>query len=117
MDILNLPLFAAAALVFASVLAGLYSARIGFSFLLVFLFAGLLAGEDGPGGYVFNDVRLSFWVGNVALAVILLDGGLRTRFSTFRTGLKPAALLATLGVALTACLTALAGMAMLDLPW
>lgn len=116
-DILNLPLFAAAALVFASVLAGLYSARIGFSFLLVFLFAGLLAGEDGPGGYVFNDVRLSFWVGNVALAVILLDGGLRTRFSTFRTGLKPAALLATLGVALTACLTALAGMAMLDLPW
>ena len=48
-DILNLPLFASAALGFASVLAGLYSARIGCSFLLVFLFAGLLGGENWPG--------------------------------------------------------------------
>ena len=77
MDFLNIPLLAASVLVFGSVLARLFSARIGFSFLLVFLFAGLLAGEDGPGGYVFNDVKLSFWVGNVALAVILLDGGMR----------------------------------------
>jgi potassium/hydrogen antiporter len=71
---LALPLLAAA-LVFISVLAGVVSARAGFSFLLVFLLAGVLAGEDGPGGLVFNDFRLSFWVGNVALAVILLDGG------------------------------------------
>ena len=92
MDLLNLPLLAAAALVFASVLAGLFSARIGFSFLLVFLLAGVLAGEDGPGGYLFDDFRLSFWVGNLALAVILLDGGLRTAFATFRTGLRPASL-------------------------
>lgn len=117
MDFLNLPLFAAALLVFASVLAGLFSARIGFSFLLVFLIAGLLAGEDGPGGYVFNDVRLSFWVGNVALAVILLDGGLRTAISTFRTGLKPAAVLATAGVVLSAVITAAAAVWLLGLDW
>jgi len=49
---------------------------------------------------VFDDVNLSFWVGNVALAVILLDGGLRIDFATFRTGLRPAMLLATVGVAL-----------------
>ncbi|HQY10404.1 MAG TPA: potassium/proton antiporter, partial [Burkholderiaceae bacterium] len=95
MDFLNVPLFAAAALVFTSVLAGLFSQRIGFSFLLVFLVAGILAGEDGPGGYPFDDARLSFWVGNLALAVILLDGGLRTAYARFRTGLRPAALLAT----------------------
>jgi potassium/hydrogen antiporter len=117
MDFLNVPLFAAAVLVFGSVLAGLFSARAGFSFLLVFLVAGLVAGEDGPGGYVFNDVRLSFWVGNVALAVILLDGGLRTAFSTFRTGLRPASVLATLGVALTAGITAAAAVALLRLDW
>jgi cell volume regulation protein A len=117
MDFVNLPLLAAAALVFASVLAGLFSARIGFSFLLVFLAAGVLAGEDGIGGYRFDDFRLSFWVGNVALAVILLDGGLRTSFATFRTGLRPAALLATLGVVLCAGLTALAGMLFLGLEW
>jgi len=116
-DFLNIPLLAAAVLVFASVLAGLFSARIGFSFLLVFLLAGVLAGEDGPGGYVFNDVRLSFWVGNVALAVILLDGGLRTSFSTFRTGLRPASMLATLGVVLSAGITAAAAVPLLGLDW
>ena len=110
MDFVNLPLLAAAALVFISVLTGVFSTRIGFSFLLVFLFAGILAGEDGIGGYVFDDHRLSFWVGNLALAVILLDGGLRTAYSTFRTGLKPAALLATLGVVISAAITGLAGM-------
>ena len=117
MDFLNVPLLAASVLAFASVLAGLYSARVGFSFLLVFLLAGVLAGEDGPGRVVFNDVRLSFWVGNVALAVILLDGGMRTAFSTFRTGLRPASVLATLGVLLSAGLTAAAAVWLLGLDW
>ena len=117
MDFVNLPLFAAAALVFVSVLAGLFSARLGLSFLLVFLLAGIVAGEDGPGGYRFDDHRLSFWVGNVALAVILLDGGLRTGFATFRTGLKPASVLATLGVLICAAITAAAGVLLLGLDW
>jgi cell volume regulation protein A len=117
MDFINAPLLAAAALVFVSVLAGLFSARIGFSFLLVFLLAGILAGEDGPGGYLFEDIRLSFWVGNLALAIILLDGGMRTAFATFRTGLKPASVLATVGVLLCAALTGLASMLFLGLDW
>ena len=117
MDFVNLPLLAASALVFASVLAGLFSVRIGFSFLLVFLFAGILAGEDGPGGYRFDDFRLSFWVGNIALAVILLDGGLRTRYARFRTGLRPASLLATLGVLISAAITAVAGVWFVGLDW
>ncbi len=116
MDFVNLPLLAASALVFASVLAGLFSTRVGFSFLLVFLLAGIAAGEDGPGGYHFNDPQLTFWVGNLALAVILLDGGLRTALATFRTGLKAAALLATLGVLLSAAITGAAAMWLLDLP-
>jgi potassium/hydrogen antiporter len=117
MDFVNGPLLAAAALVFVSVLAGLYSARIGLSFLLVFLLAGILAGEDGPGGYRFDDFRLSFWVGNLALAVILLDGGLRTAYATFRTGLRPASLLATLGVLVCAAITSLAGVYFVRLDW
>lgn len=117
MDFVNLPLFGAAGLVFASVLAGLFSARIGFSFLLVFLCAGILAGEDGLGGYRFNDYKLSFWVGNLALAVILLDGGLRTTYATFRTGLRPASVLATAGVAVCAAITAVAGVVFVGLDW
>jgi cell volume regulation protein A len=117
LDFLALPLLVAAALVFISVLAGVVSARAGFSFLLVFLVAGVLAGEDGPGGLVFDDFRLSFWVGNVALAVILLDGGLRTDFDTFRTGLKPSLLLATVGVLVCAGITGVAAHWLLELPW
>ena len=117
LDFLALPLLGAAALIFISVLAGVLSARVGFSFLLVFLLVGVLAGEDGPGGFVFNDFKLSFWVGNVALAVILLDGGLRTDIHTFRTGLRPAALLATVGVAVCAGITGVAAWWLLDLSW
>ena len=117
LDFLSLPLLAGAALVFVSVLAGVFSARIGFSFLLIFLVVGILAGVDGPGGLVFDDFRLSFWVGNVALAVILLDGGLRTQMRTFRTGLRPSLLLATLGVVLCTCITGAAAYWLLDLSW
>jgi cell volume regulation protein A len=116
-DFLSLPLLGAAALVFISVLAGVFSARIGFSFLLIFLVVGILAGVDGPGGLAFDDFRLSFWVGNVALAVILLDGGLRTQMATFRTGLRPSLLLATLGVVLCTGITGVAAYWLLDLPW
>lgn len=117
LDFLALPLLGAATLIFVSVLAGLLSARVGFSFLLVFLVVGMLAGQDGPGGIVFDDFRLSFWVGNVALAVILLDGGLRTDIHTFRTGLRPAALLATLGVVVCAAITGAAAHWLLGLSW
>ncbi|HEX5737245.1 MAG TPA: potassium/proton antiporter [Hydrogenophaga sp.] len=117
LDFLALPLLAAASLVFISVLAGVFSARVGFSFLLIFLVVGTLAGVDGPGGLVFDDFRLSFWVGNVALAVILLDGGLRTDITTFRTGLRPSLLLATVGVVVCTAITGAAAYWLLDLSW
>lgn len=116
MDLMNLSLGVTGLLVFISVLAGLYSARAGLSFLLVFLVVGMLSGEDGPGGIAFSDVNLALWVGSAGLAVILLDGGLRTRLSTFRTGLKPAGWLATVGVLVTAALTGLAASLALGLP-
>ena len=104
MEALNQVLLAGALILLVALLLGAASSRIGLPFLLVFLVVGMLAGEDGPGGIAFDDYRLSFLVGNLALAVILLDGGLRTRFATFRVGLRPALVLATIGVALTAAL-------------
>ena len=116
MELINFFLLVAGSLVFSSVVAGLFSARAGLSFLLVFLIVGMLAGEDGPGGFAFDNVQLSLWIGSAALGVILLDGGLRTRLSTFRTGLRPASWLATLGVIVTAGITGLAASWLLDLP-
>ncbi|MBZ2188934.1 potassium/proton antiporter [Alcanivorax sp. JB21] len=102
MQSLHLALFVGAALLFIGLLLGTLSTRVGVPSLLVFLVVGMLAGEDGIGGIQFQDFELGFLVSNLALAIILLDGGLRTRLSTFRAGLKPALTLATLGVLLTA---------------
>jgi cell volume regulation protein A len=117
MEAMNLLLLAGGLLVFVSLLAGVFSARLGLSFLLVFLVAGMLAGEDGPGGIKFDSPLLSAWVGNAALAMILLEGGASTRMSTFRLGLKPALLLATLGVMLTAAVVGAVAMAVMQLDW
>src|SRR6185503_3202133 len=85
--------------------------------LLVFLLVGMLAGESGFGGIRFDDVRLAYTVGSVALGLILFDGGLRTRLATFRNVLAPAGLLATVGVLITTALTAPVAVWALQLNW
>ena len=102
MDSLNLFLLIGTGLMFTGLLLGSLSARFGVPSLLIFLVVGMVAGEDGIGGIEFDDFSTAYVIGNIALAVILLDGGLRTRLSTFKLGLRPALSLATLGVAISA---------------
>ncbi|QRN41182.1 MAG: potassium/proton antiporter [Neisseriaceae bacterium] len=89
------------ALLFFSIIATTLSARIGFPFLLIFLFVGMLAGEDGIGGIKFNNFYLATFVSQLCLAVILLDGGLNTKLQSIKMVLKPAGVLATWGVIAT----------------
>ncbi len=103
-DAVNLTILLGALLVFAGILSSLVAMRFGAPLLLIFLLIGMLAGEAGPGGIKFDDVQAAYTVGAVALALILFDGGLRTRFQTFRSVLGPAGLLATVGVLITAAL-------------
>jgi len=91
--------------------------RFGAPLLLVFLVVGMLAGQEGPGGIKFDDVAVAYIVGSIALALILFDGGLRTRFATFRSVLAPSLTLATVGVMLTAALTAPVARYALGLGW
>lgn len=106
---------AGSALLLVSIVATTVSSRLGAPILLIFLILGMLAGEDGPGGIQFNDVQTSFLVGNIALAVILFDGGMRTRYETFRIGLWPAVSLASVGVLATSGIVGLIAATVLNL--
>lgn len=113
----NLLLLAAGLLVFISLLAGVASTRLGLPFLLVFLVAGMLVGVDGPIGVRFDNAQLAAWVGNAALAMILLEGGISTRKETFRAGFRPALVLATIGVLLTAAIVGAVATAVMHIDW
>lgn len=101
MEALNQLIFLGGALFLVSILATTVSPRMGMPLLLVFLLIGMLVGEDGFLGIEFENVKAAYFIGNLALAVILFDGGLRTEISLFRVGLRPALSLATLGVFVT----------------
>lgn len=111
----NSLLFGGAGLVAIGILSSLMASRFGAPLLLVFILIGMAAGEAGPGGILFDDYRTMYLIGSISLAIILFDGGLRTRLSSIRGAAAPAVLLATAGVIITAGLTGLVAMPLLDL--
>ena len=101
----------------ASIAVGLGASRAGVPALVAFLALGMLLGSDGPGGIEFDDAELARSVGVVCLVAILYEGGLSTSWRRLRHVAVPAALLSTVGVAVTAGLTGFAAHAIFDLDW
>ena len=117
LDTVSIAILLGSLLVLAGILSSLIALRFGAPLLLVFLLVGMLAGEGGPGGIKFDNVSAAYLVGSIALALILFDGGLRTRLASFRNVLAPSLVLATVGVLITALLTAPVAKYVLGLGW
>lgn len=109
------------ALICASILISLalfpIARRSGTPLLLIVLAIGMLVGEDGLGGYLFDDFQLAFDLGSVALAVILFAGGIETDRGVFRNAGFPALILAFAGVLITAAIVGGVAYLLLGIPF
>ncbi|MFG0262306.1 MAG: potassium/proton antiporter [Novipirellula sp. JB048] len=93
-----------------------FSARMGLPVLVLFLFVGMMAGSEGLGGIEFENYTLAHGIGTICLSMILFDGGLRTPYRSIRAVWKPAGVLATVGVFVTALITGISASWFLQIP-
>ena len=105
MEDFNTFLLAGSALLLVAVVAVRLASRTGLPALLIYLAVGLVVGDAGL-GVRFADYDLTAELGLVALALILAEGGLTTRWSVVRPVLPFATVLATLGVAVSVIVVA-----------
>lgn len=116
LDAMNIAILVAAGLVVISIVTSLVSFRVGAPLLLIFLGIGLAAGEDGL-GIPFSDAPAAYFIGSVALAIILFDSGFGTRVQTIRAAAWPSVTLATVGVLLTTGLVGVVAHQFLGFGW
>ncbi len=105
-----------AAVVLVGISAVRVTLRTGVPTLLAFLALGLVIGEAGV-GIRFDDAALTEQLGFLALAVILIEGGLTTRWAGLRPALPAAGMLSTVGVAVSIGIVGTVSHVALDLPW
>lgn len=103
-------------LVLVAAFSSLLAFRFGAPLLLLFLGIGLAAGIDGL-GINFDNAGVAYFIGSIALAIILFDSGFGTSIQSFRQAAAPAITLATFGVLLTAGIFGLAARLLFGLGW
>lgn len=114
---MNLVILITSILVIVAVFTSLVSFRVGAPLLLVFLVVGLAAGEDGIGGIMFDNAPLAYFIGSIALALILFDSGFETQLRTLKIAAGPSVVLATFGVMITTGVIGGVTWLVLDVPW
>ena len=114
---LNVALLVGAVVLLVAVAAVRLSVRSGLPSLLLYLALGLALGEDGVLRIHFDNAQLTQVLGYSALVLILAEGGLTTSWDGIRRSVAPAAVLSTLGVAVSIAVTGVAARLVLDLPW
>jgi potassium/hydrogen antiporter len=100
-----------------SIATSLIAFRYGAPLLLMFLLIGLFAGTSGIGGIQFSDPHIAFVIGSIALAIVLFESGFTTSIKSYRLAAWPALTMATAGVLLTAGITMVTAVYLLNLGW
>ncbi|WP_431047533.1 potassium/proton antiporter [Streptomyces sp. P1-3] len=113
---LNELLLISSLVLLVAVVAVRVSTRSGLPTLLIYLGIGVAIGQDGI-GVTFDDARLTQVLGYAALVVILAEGGLGTKWREIKPALPVAAMLATVGVAVSVGITAAAAHFLVGLEW
>ena len=113
---LEVLLGAAAAVVLLGVIAVRASVRLGLPSLLLYLGIGVLLGESVL-GLQFSDAPLTQSVGLAALVLILVEGGLTTRWEAVKPSLGVGIALSTVAVVVSIGVVGVALHLLLDLEW
>ncbi|WP_243058649.1 potassium/proton antiporter [Nocardioides sp. SR21] len=99
-----------------AILAVRVTAGAGLPSLLIYLLMGVALGEQGL-GIEFENAEVAHALGFIALAVILAEGGLTTSWREIKPVMRLGVSLATIGVALSVAIVALAAHFLLGLSW
>ena len=113
---LDLFLLVGSAVTILAILAVRISSRAGLPSLLIYLLMGVVLGESGV-GIEFENADVAQALGFAALAVILAEGGLTTKWRDVRPSMRLGLSLATIGVAVSVTVMAVAAHYLLGLPW
>lgn len=118
MDYINLPILIFAVLLCISTLTSLISSRIGIPLILLFLCIGLLFGaSDMQVLESLRHAKSAFFIGSVALALILFDSGYQTQMRSYKQVSRASVLLATIGVVATTAILAPFAYFILNIGW
>ncbi len=109
-------LLVGSAVTILAILAVRVSSRAGLPSLMIYLLMGVALGEAGI-GIDFENAKMTHALGFAALVVILAEGGLTTSWREIRPAMRMGLSLATVGVAVSVGVMALAGHYLLGLPW
>ncbi|MEU5773825.1 potassium/proton antiporter [Streptomyces venezuelae] len=114
---LNQLLLVCSLVLLVAVAAVRISSRSGLPSLLLYLGIGIAMGQDGVGDVHFNNAELTQVIGYAALVVILAEGGLGTKWKEIKPALPAAAVLSTVGVAVSVGVTAAGAHYLVGLEW
>ena len=88
-----------------SIIVSKAGSRFGIPVLLLFLIIGIIAGTERF-GLNFANTSSAQVIGTISLLIILFAGGLDTNYQQIKHIILPGTILATIGVFLTALITA-----------